>query len=41
MVDHLDAETLGGFVDEHAVPGAQLYTDDTSAIKVQTGRMGR
>lgn len=33
VVDHLDAETLQGFVDEHAVPGAQLYTDDTSAYK--------
>ena len=31
VVDRLDAETLQGFVDEHAVPGAQLYTDDTSA----------
>ncbi len=33
VVDRLDAETLQGVVDEHAVPGAQLYTDDTSAYK--------
>ena len=30
-VADLDAETLQGFVDEHAIPGAQLYRDDTRA----------
>ena len=28
-----DRETLPGFVDDHAAPGAELYTDDASAYK--------
>ena len=31
VVEHTDKETLGGFVDEHAAPGATLYTDDSAA----------
>ena len=33
VVDGTDKQTLQGFVNEHAAPGAQLYTDDTSAYK--------
>ena len=28
-----DRETFQGFVDDHAAPGAELYTDDASAYK--------
>ena len=31
VIDSTDKATLGGFVDEHAAPGAQLYTDDSSS----------
>ena len=31
VIERTDGATLGGFVDEHAAPGAQLYTDDSSA----------
>ena len=37
VIDSTDKKTLQGFVDKHAAPGAQLYTDDTSAYK-GTGR---
>ena len=33
VVDGTDKQTLQGFANEHAAPGAQLYTDDTSAYK--------
>ena len=33
VVDSTDKETLQGFVDAHAAPGAQVYTDGTSPYK--------
>ncbi|WP_419739864.1 IS1595 family transposase [Ruegeria sp.] len=33
MVESTDKETLQGFVNEHAVEGATLYTDEASAYK--------
>lgn len=33
VVESTDAETLQGFVAEHAEPGAQVYTDDAKAYQ--------
>ena len=33
VIDRTDAETLQGFVDDHAAPDATLYTDDATAYK--------
>ena len=33
VIDQTDRETLHGFVDGHAEPGATLYTDDATAYK--------
>ena len=33
VIERTDRETLQGFVDDHAAPGAQVYTDGTSPYK--------
>ena len=33
MVEGTDAETLQGFVADHAAPGATVYTDEAAAYK--------
>ncbi len=33
VIDRTDAETLQGFVGDHAAPDATLYTDDATAYK--------
>ena len=33
VIEHTDRETLQGFVDAHAAPDAQVYTDGTSPYK--------
>ena len=33
VIERTDKATLSGFVDDHAAPNAQLYTDDTSTYK--------
>jgi transposase-like protein len=37
VIERTDGETLRGFVDDHAAPGAALYTDDATAYR-GTGR---
>ncbi len=33
VVDRLDKDTLQGFLDEHTMPGAKLYTDESPSYK--------
>ncbi len=33
VIERTDKATLDGFVDTHAAPGPQLYTDDTSTYE--------
>ena len=33
VIEHTDAATLQGFVAEHAAPGAQVYTDESTAYQ--------
>ena len=33
VIERTDGETLRGFVDDHAAPGAALYTDDATAYR--------